>query len=132
MIVVDASAVVEYLVREPRNDALVERVVGDRSHAPHLLDVEVAHALRGFVLRGELTAIRASEALSDAAELTIERYPHVLLLRRAWELRDSMSTYDAVYVALAELLQAPLVTCDSRVANAHGHEAEVELFAPDG
>jgi predicted nucleic acid-binding protein len=132
VIVVDASAVVEYLVREPRNDALVERVVGDRSHAPHLLDVEVAHALRGFVLRGELTAIRASEALSDAAELTIERYPHVLLLRRAWELRDSMSTYDAVYVALAELLQAPLVTCDSRVANAHGHEAEVELFAPDG
>ncbi len=132
MIVVDASAVVEYLVREPRNDALVERVVGDRSHAPHLLDVEVAHALRGFVLRGELTAIRASEALSDAAELTIERYPHVLLLRRAWELRDSLSTYDAVYVALAELLQAPLVTCDSRVANAHGHEAEVELFALDG
>jgi predicted nucleic acid-binding protein len=132
VIVVDASAVVEYLVREPRNDALVERVVGDRSHAPHLLDVEVAHALRGFVLRGELTAIRASEALSDAAELTIERYPHVLLLRRAWELRDSLSTYDAVYVALAELLQAPLVTCDSRVANAHGHEAEVELFALDG
>jgi predicted nucleic acid-binding protein len=84
------------------------------------------------VLRGELTAIRASEALSDAAELTIERYPHVPLLRRAWELRDSMSTYDAVYVALAELLQAPLVTCDSRAANAHGHEAEVELFAPDG
>lgn len=129
MIVIDASAVVEYLVREPRNAALVERVVNDRPHAPHLVDVEVAHALRGFVLRGELTATRASEARSDAAELRIERYPHLLLLRRAWELRDSLSTYDAVYVALAELLQAPLVTCDSRVAHAHGHQAEVEVFA---
>lgn len=132
MIVVDASAVMESLVREPRNDALVGRVVRDRSHAPHLLDVEVAHALRGFVLRGELTAIRASEALSDAADLTIERYPHVLLLRRAWERRDPTSTCDAVYLAVAELLQAPLVTCESRLANAHGHEADVELFAPDG
>jgi predicted nucleic acid-binding protein len=128
VIVVDASAVVEYLVREPRNPTLVDRIVRDRSHAPHLVDVEVAQALRGFLLRGELSTARATEARRDAAEMTIARYPHAPLLARAWELRDSLSTYDAVYVALAELLQAPLVTCDSRLAGAHGHAAKVELY----
>lgn len=66
----------------------------------------------------------------DASEMRITRYPHVPLLQRAWELRDTLSTYDPVYVALAEALRAPLVTCDARLAATTGHDAEIELFAP--
>jgi predicted nucleic acid-binding protein len=73
---------------------------------------------------------RASDARIDAADPRITRYPHVPLLGRAWELRDSLGVYDAVYVALAELLEAPRVTCDERLARAGGHDADVELFAP--
>lgn len=73
---------------------------------------------------------RASDARIDASELRMVRYPHIPLLGRAWELRHSLSTYDGVSVALAELLRAPLVTCDARLAQASGHDAEIELFAP--
>ena len=130
MLVVDASAVVELFVRQPRNTDLADRVLGDpQLHAPHLVDVEVTHALRGLVARGELSGDRASDARVDAADLRMVRYPHLPLLRRAWELRQSLSTYDGVYVALAELLEAPLVTCDARLAEAPGHTASIELYA---
>ena len=130
MIVVDASAVVDAVVHERADPALTERLRADSQlHAPHLIDVEVAHALRRLVALGELSSDRASDARVDVAELPIRRYPHRPLLERAWELRDSLSAYDAVYVALAELLEAPLVTCDERLARAPGHDAEIELFA---
>lgn len=130
MIVVDASAIVDYVALK-QIDALPERLTqGDTLHAPHLIDVEVTHAVRGLVARGELSADGAFLARRDAAEMSMTLYPHALLLERAWHLRDTLSTYDAVYVALAELLPAPLVTCDARLAAAHGHDAEIELFAP--
>jgi predicted nucleic acid-binding protein len=130
VIVIDASAVVE-VVAHRRIDALPGRLgQGGTLHAPHLIDVEVTNAIRGLVSRGELTIDGASSARTDAAEMSITLYPHALLLERAWQLRDTLSTYDAVYVALAELLPAPLVTCDARLAAASGHTAEIELFAP--
>ncbi len=129
MIVVDASAIVDYVTHRSRPD-LARRMVDAVLHAPHLVDVEVAHALRGVAARGELSSDRVSDALRDAAEMRIKHYPHRPLLVRAWQLRDNLSIYDAVYVALAELLEAPLVTCDARLAAASGHDAEIELFAP--
>ena len=130
MIVVDASAVVE-VVAHRRIDALPGRLdQGGTLHAPHLLDVEVTNAIRGLVSRAEISVYAASSARTDAAEMSITLYPHALLLERAWQLRDMLSTYDAVYVALAELLPAPLITCDARLAATHGHSAEIELFAP--
>jgi predicted nucleic acid-binding protein len=130
VIVVDASAVVE-VVAYRRIDALPERLdQGGTLHAPHLLDVEVAHAVRGLVARGELSPDGAFLARRNAAEMSMTLYPHALLLERAWQLRDTLSTYDAVYVALAELLPAPLVTCDVRLARSTGHDAEVELYGP--
>jgi predicted nucleic acid-binding protein len=130
VIVVDASAVVE-VVGYRRLEALQQRLDrGDTLHAPHVLDVEVTHAVRGLVARGELSLDGAFLARRDAAEMRMTLYPHALLLERAWQLRDTLSTYDAVYIALAELLPAPLVTCDARLARSSGHSAEIELFAP--
>lgn len=130
MIVVDASAVVDYVALR-QVDALPNRLTRSGTlHAPHLLDVEATHALRGLVARGELSLDGVSSARTDAAEMRITLYPRALLLERAWQLRDTLSTYDAVYIALAELLPAPLVTCDARLAATRGHDAEIELFAP--
>ena len=132
MIVIDASAVVD-VVAHRKLDALPDRLARDDTlHAPHLLDVEVTHALRGLVARGELSVRDASNARMDAVEMSITLYPHALLLERAWQLRDTLSAHDAVYVALAELLPAPLVTCDAGLAASTSHDAAIELYAPDG
>jgi len=131
VIVVDASAVVDVITHDRADPLITERIRGDGDlHAPHLVDVEVTHALRRLVASGALSSDRASDARVDAANLLITRYPHLGLLERAWELRDNLTVYDAVYVALAEFLQAPIVTCDTRFAQAPGHDAEIELFAP--
>jgi len=98
-------------------------------HAPHLLDIEVADALRRMVQRKDITTVRAEEGLADLAHLRIERHGHPLLLGRIWQLRESMAAYDGAYVALAEALDAPLLTCDAKLANAHGHRARIELIA---
>ena len=129
MIVLDASAVVDLLASAAVNQDLRERILGDDDrHAPHLLDVEVAQALRGLIARGALSDDRASDARADAALLPIVRYPHLPLVERAWELRANLSVCDGVYVALAELLGAPLVTCDLRLAGVPSHTATVEVF----
>lgn len=131
MIVVDASAIVNAITHARPDPSITQRLRGDGDlHAPHLVDVEVTHALRRLVASGKLSCDRASDARVDAANLLIMRYPHLALLERAWELRDNLTVYDAVYVALAEFLQAPLVTCDAHLAQAPGHFAEIELFAP--
>lgn len=130
MIVVDASAVVDLVVRDPTNPALRARLRTDEDlHAPHLIDVEVTQALRRLVASGRLSDDRASDARADAAELPILHHPHRALVERAWELRHNLTVYDGVYVALAELLPAPLVTCDAHLAHSSGHGAEIELFA---
>lgn len=129
MIVLDASAVVELVLGSPRGATVRARVEhpDESLHAPHLLDVEVASVLRRYQLSGELSAEDGREALADLAGLDIARYPHDLLLPRVWELRTSVTAYDAVYLALAELLEAPLLTLDRRLARVRGHAARVEV-----
>ena len=97
-------------------------------HAPHLLDVEVAQVLRRYALAGDVETERCGAALEDLAALPLSRYPHDFLMSRVWDLRANMSAYDAVYVALAEALDAPLLTRDRRLAKAPGHRAHVELI----
>ena len=130
MIVVDASAMIGALLREPGSKAVQARILNPREtlHAPHLLDVEVAQVIRRFVARREIGVSRGREALDDLSDLPVHRYAHDLLLSRVWRLRDNLSAYDAVYVALAEALGAPLLTRDRRVANAAGHNATIELI----
>ena len=130
MIVVDASAVIEVLLRGPAASAIERRLFGNGHslHAPHLLDVEVTQVLRRFALKGDITAKRGQEAIEDLGALPLRRYPHEALLGRVWRLRDTVTAYDAVYVALAEALPARLVTRDSRLANASGVKAQIEVF----
>ena len=80
-----------------------------------------------YLTAGIITASRGQEALQDLLDLPLTRYPHDLFLWRIWELRDNLTAYDAAYVALAEALGAPLVTCDSRLASASGHHARIEV-----
>ena len=130
MIVVDASAMIEVLLRTPAAAAVDARLFepGETLHAPHLLDVEVAQVFRRYVANGDIDADRGREALDDLADLRLRRYPHDVLLPRIWELRHNLTAYDAAYVALAEALDAPLLTRDRRLAAAAGVRARVELI----
>jgi len=129
VIVVDASVILDVLLRVPEVEQIEDRLFRRREtlHAPHLLDVEVSQVLRRYTLSGDMTAERGAEALDDLSSLRLVRYPHTVLLSRVWELRDNLTAYDAVYVALAEALRAPLVTRDERLAAAPGHRAIVEV-----
>lgn len=127
LIVLDASAMVQWLVgaAQPR---LGRRILGAAGvHAPALLDLEAAAALRGLERSGRVSPERATAAARSLGSARIVRHRHERLARRIWELRQAISTYDASYVALAEALRAPLVTCDARLAAAAGHRASVEL-----
>lgn len=97
-------------------------------HTVHLLDVEFAQVMRRLVREGTVAPWRAQQAIEDLAALRISRYAPVLLLPRIWRLRQNLSAYDAAYIALAEELQAPLITRDRRIARAPGHTAAVEVF----
>ena len=129
MIVLDASAAIEWLLQSPVGVKIDRRIfTGSESlHAPHLLDVEVAQVLRRYVRGKTITAQRGQEALDDLGDLPLSRYPHDFLIPRVWELRATLTAYDAVYVALAELLEATLLTCDGKIASAPGHGADVEV-----
>jgi len=129
MIVVDASAVLESLLRTPAATAVERRLFDPAQslHAPHLLDVEVAQVIRRYATNGEIDAERGRMALADLADLPLHRYPHDFLLPRVWDLRNNLTAYDAVYVALAEALDAPLLTRDRRLAAAPGHHARIDL-----
>ncbi len=129
MIVVDASALLEALLRTPAAEAVEARLFapGQSLHAPHLIDVEVAQVVRRYAAAADVVPVRVGEVLQDLADLPLRRWPHDLLLQRAWELRANLTMYDAVYVALAEALDAPLVTRDARLAGAAGHRARIEL-----
>jgi predicted nucleic acid-binding protein len=131
LIVVDASAILEVVLNTSTGNRVRQRL-SERDatlHAPHLIDVEVAQVLRRYSLAGELNAARGEQALLDYTALSIERYRHVELVPRIWELRKSLTAYDAAYVVLAEALDSALVTCDSRLARSHGHDARIELIA---
>jgi predicted nucleic acid-binding protein len=131
MIVVDASAILELLLNTAGAERVAERLFAPNSilHAPHLLDIEVAQVLRRYCRARRLDPDRAREALRDFADLPLNRYPHDLFLTRIWELRHNLTAYDAAYVALAEELGVPLVTCDRRLAAASGHDAQIDLIA---
>jgi predicted nucleic acid-binding protein len=130
MIVVDASATVEWLLHSSAGWLIEKRVYagGESLHAPHVLDLEVAQTFRRLVREDAVSAERAEEALADLLVLRILRHPHSFFLSRIWQLRHNVSSYDAAYVALAEKLDAALLTRDSHLAAASGHTAHVELF----
>jgi len=129
VIVVDASALLEALLRTPAAKSVEERLFAPRQtlHAPHLLDVEIAQVIRRYAARGEIDGERGRAALADLADFRLQRYPHDFLLPRIWDLRNNLTAYDAAYVALAEALDAPLLTRDRRLAGAAGHRARIEL-----
>lgn len=129
MMVVDASVLLEVLLRTPAAEEVEVRLFGPGQtlHAPHLLDIEVAQVVRRYAMNGDIDGERGRVVLADLADLPLHRYPHDFLLPRVWELRNNLTAYDAVYVALAEALDAPLLTRDRRLANAVGHHARVEL-----
>jgi predicted nucleic acid-binding protein len=129
MIVLDASAAIEWLLRTPRGGKVAHRILARQEtlHAPHLLTLEIAQVLRRYVITGAVTTARAQESLRDLLDMRLTCYPHDPLLWRIWELRDNLTAYDAAYVALAEALAAPVLTCDRRLAAASGHRARIEL-----
>jgi predicted nucleic acid-binding protein len=129
VIVLDASAVVELLLWSPAGQRVAARIAKPKEtlHAPHLLDVEVTQVLRRAERSGLVSAERAREALLALVDLDIERHEHGVLLNRVWALRQNCTAYDAVYVALAEALQAPLLTLDTRLAEAPGTRAKIEV-----
>jgi predicted nucleic acid-binding protein len=128
--VVDASALLELLLGTSRGARVEVRLLdpNETLHAPHLIDLEVTQVLRRYVLAHDLSVIRAGQALDDFLDLPLLRYPHYLILPRIWQLRHNLTAYDAAYVALAEVLKAPLVTCDGNLADAPGHGARIELL----
>jgi predicted nucleic acid-binding protein len=117
VIVLDASAALDFLLRDEANFDWVDQRLrgGGQLAAPHLIDTEIAHVLRKHVLGGRLHDGRAAEALVDLEHLPLDRYPARPLLARIWTLRHNLSAYDATYVALAEALDAPLITSERRL-----------------
>jgi predicted nucleic acid-binding protein len=119
VIVVDASALLEFLLQTP---------LGARVESRLFRDQDEFHSLRRLVRAGEVPPDRAADALADLADFDLHRHPHLDLLTRAWRLRDNITAYDAMYVALAEALDAPIVTCDAPLAKAPGHRAQIEVI----
>jgi predicted nucleic acid-binding protein len=118
--VVDASVVVDLLVEHPRSPAARAALEAVDWIAPALLDAEVLHTIAGYVRRGEMSDERARLALELLANAQIERFPIAPLVIAAWELRHNVSTYDALYVVLARVVECPLITCDRALAGAPG------------
>ena len=130
MIVLDASAAVDWLLHTPAGLRIEKRIYSrsESLHAPHLLDLEVAQVLRRLAREGVISTPRAAQAIQDLLDLRLTRYPHFILLPRIWQLRHNLTAYDAAYIALAEKLNATLVSRDARLGSASGHAAVVELF----
>ena len=130
MIVLDASAAIEFLLKTPAGVQIEARLSSPEVavHAPHLIDIEVAHALRRYVAARLIVPSRGNHALQDLRDLRLIRYPHCILLERIWELRSNLTAYDAAYVALAEALDVPLLTRDRKLASAAIHRARIEVI----
>ena len=130
MIVLDASAAIELLLNTAAGRRITARLepAGDL-HCPHLIDVEIAQVLRRLAENGDISDERARLALAHWSSLDIDRYPHAPFLDRIWALRQNFSAYDAAYVALAEILQAPLITGDQRLAGSPGTSARIESIS---
>ena len=135
MIVLDSSAVVEWLLGLPLADDVADRIMtADSLHTPALLDVEVAQVVRRYTASGEISERTAEQALNALADLDAVRYLHEPLLPLIWRLRSNLTAYDAAFVALAAVLDAPLLTLDARLARAPlpqlpGQRIVVDLIA---
>jgi predicted nucleic acid-binding protein len=129
VIVVDASILVDVLLDMGAAVIVTPRLSSSKGtvHVPHLIDLEVTQVLRRRTVSGLLAPSRGRMAIDDLMHLPLVRHQHDFLLTRVWDLRNNMSAYHAVYVALAEYLGAPLLTRDRRMANAPGHHAQIEL-----
>ncbi len=129
VLVIDASVLAVALLDDgPDGDLVRHRLRGEQLAAPALIDLEVASVWRGLARGGHLDARRVGQALNDLQELPIQRVEHTPLLTRCWELRDNLTIYDAAYVALAEALQAPLLTGDRRLPRATGPRCSIEVM----
>lgn len=128
MLVLDTSAALHALAHRPAHPALLARLREEEVIAPHVLDLELLQALRNLVRGGRVSPDQALDIRADFEALSITRYAHGGLTDRIWELRHNLTAYDAAFVALAELLDCPLVTSDARMAKASGHRADVEVY----
>jgi len=129
MLVVDASCLYDALVGKRGAEQIRARLVADADHAaPHLVDVEVLGVIRRDFLLGRLDMTAATQAVDDLRDWPAERFGHRPFLERAWELRATVRGWDAMYVALAEALQAPLITTDERLARVAGLQCSVEVM----
>lgn len=130
MIVLGASAAVDWLLQTPAGQRIEKRIYSrnESLHAPHLLDLEVAQVLRRLAREDLISSQRADQALEDFLDMRVTRYPHFVLLPLIWRLRHNLSAYDATYIVLAEKLSAPLISLDARLSSAPGHTAQIEVF----
>lgn len=130
MIVVDASVLATALADDATDgDTARARLRGETLVAPELVDLQVVSVLRRQVAAGKLSIRRTELAIIDLMQLPMRRVPHRSLLRRCWQLRDNLTVYDAAYVALAEVLDVPLLTADRRLAHAPGLRCSVTLIS---
>jgi predicted nucleic acid-binding protein len=130
MIVLDASAAIDWLLQTPAGKRIEGRIFSQNEslHCPHLLDLEVAQVLRRLTREAVISAHRAEEAIDDLLDMQITRYPHFVFLPAIWRQRHNLSSYDSAYVVLARELQATLITRDARLAAAVGRTGNVEVF----
>ncbi|MGH9479387.1 MAG: type II toxin-antitoxin system VapC family toxin [Terriglobales bacterium] len=129
MIVLDASAAVELVFATPAGAAVAQRLRGETVHTPAHFDVEVIGAIRRAVVRQLISDHEGLVAVADFQSLPLRRWPTKPLIQRAYQLRRTHTVAYGVYIALAEGLAAPLITCDGRLAQSHGHSAQIELIA---
>jgi predicted nucleic acid-binding protein len=128
MLVVDATCLFEVVTDTARAEAVRSHLIADDDQvAPHVIDVEVLGVIRRDHMLGRLDGTAAAQAVEDLASWPGERFGHQSLLARAWELRHNVRGWDAFYVALAEVMQAPLLTLDRRLAAAHGPRCAIEV-----
>ena len=128
--VLDASGAIEFLLNTAAGKKLAARLADETEvvHAPHLIDLEIAGVLRRYVLHGTLSEWAGAQALDRWRRFDVERYPHEPFLDRVWQLRDNVTAYDAIYVALAEALSVVLVTGDRKLVGAPGVNAAIVLI----
>ena len=134
IVVPDASAVVELVLATATGAGIRRRLSDPRvsMHGPELVDLEVLNVLRRYVNAKLVTMDRATQAFGILENLDLRRHRHRPILRRVWSWRSNLTAYDAVYVALAEILNGPLLTTDARLANAPNLPVPIEVFADDG
>lgn len=127
MVVIDGSALVVGVTDTTERGRQVRAHLADGAIAPHLVDAEVGQGVRGLVIRGLLDPSAATRSLYAAERLVVERFPHPPLRARAWQLRDNVSFYDGLYVAVAEIVGLSLVTADAKLAVAPGPRCRMIL-----